>query len=162
MSRINATIKLEEIDAYIKEKHVSPRGLTLDEADVLRKWVYEIVDVIRLNWPVRTGASQMAWAAYTKLGPGIEIILTNSRYYSSWVTRKGTPTVAEAGEGAAWWRSLVPRVWRAAKPITFRELKEAIDKTEEQFALAQQQAGPAEPLTPAQKRVRMIELFHRR
>lgn len=162
MSRINTTIKLEEIDAYIKEKHGTPRGLTLAESDVLRKWTNEIVDVIKLNWPVRTGTSRAAWSAYTKPGPGIEIIITNSMYYSSWVTRKGTPTVAVAGEGAAWWRKLVPRVWRAAKPITFKELKKAIDKTEAEFALAQKQAEPNVPLTDAQKRVRMIELFHRR
>ena len=78
MSRINTTIKLEEIDAYIKEKHGTPRGLTLAESDVLRKWTNEIVDVIKLNWPVRTGTSRAAWSAYTKPGPGIEIIITNS------------------------------------------------------------------------------------
>jgi len=156
MSRINVTIKMPEMDQFLLKAHGTERALVPDETSALTIMGNDMLAVVKQNWPVATGTSRGAWSFYVNPSPGqLAFVFVNSVWYSSWITRKGERTVADGGEPL--FRRLLPSVWRAAKPKTFRLLREAIERTEKQFAAA----VPVIPTKQRAKRLSFIELLQR-
>jgi len=147
MSMINVVISMPEIDAYIKKVHGEPRNLNPREIQVITQQSQAQLRVIRRNWPVRTGASRAAWSASVLPTMGaIKLILENTMYYSSWITKKGQRPVAK--NGTPWYVPLTSQVWNANKPRLFRLLKEEIDRTERELAQASLAQTPPTLLKP--------------
>lgn len=143
MSKIEVTIAMPDINRYIQKVAGERRPLTPRETMVLTKQAQAMLRVIKLNWPVDTGSSRGAWSVYINPSPNsVAIIFENPMWYSSWVTEKTKPTVAEAGQTAALYRKLIPAVWKAAKPKTIRLMKEAITKTQKQLEAGQAANAP--------------------
>ena len=141
MSSITAEARLPEINAYILKVHGEKRALTPKETDVIFEEGNAQLRVIRRNWPVRTGTSRAGWSFRVQGSPGMAaIVFTNPVYYSSWITRKTQTTVREGGK--AWYKVLLPQVFKANRPRLVRRLKAAIDKTERQLQAATEQGVP--------------------
>lgn len=133
MSRVEVDVKIPELDAYIKQVHGKARALTPAESKVLTREAQAQLRVIKLNWPVRTGASRAAWRVRVKGRPGaIGLQFSNRMHYASYVTPKGATPVAAGG--VAWYKTLLLNVTKANKPRLIRLMREAIDKTELQLA----------------------------
>lgn len=154
MSRIDVTIKLTDMIAYLRKKHGDDRPLTPKEVAALRVMGNDMLRVIKQNWPVDTGTSRGAWSYSINPSPrSIAFVFTNRAWYSSWITRRGERPVKDGGSPL--FRRLLPAVWNAAKPKTFRLLREAIDKTE--LALN----PPPLPLLQPKRNLSLIELLQR-
>jgi hypothetical protein len=154
MSRIDVTIKMPDMIAYLRKQHGSDRPLTPKEVAALRVMGNEMLRVIKQNWPVDTGTSRGAWSYYVNPSPrAIAFVFTNRVWYSSWITKRGERTVKDGG--APLFRRLLTAVWNAGKPKTFRLLREAIDKTE--LALN----PPPLTLIQPKRNLSLIELLQR-
>ena len=133
MSQIEVIISMPEIDNYIKKVHGKARNLNPREIQVITQQSQAQLRVIRRNWPVRTGASRASWSASVLPTMGaVKLIIENTMYYSSWITKKGQKPVSQGG--SPWYQTLVSQVWNANKPRLFRLLKEQIDVTERELA----------------------------
>jgi hypothetical protein len=148
--RIRATAKLPEIDAYIRKANKGSRGLVPSESMILTQEANAQIRVIKMNWPVETGTSRAGWSYFIKGNPGqVAIVFENPVFYSAWIVRKGSHSVAAGGE--PWFHKLLPAVWNAGKPRLIARLKEQVDKTQKEIEAlkaqgfsqkaAQQQAG---------------------
>ena len=148
--RIRATAKLPEIDAYIRKVNGRARALVPSESMVITQEANAQLRVIKMNWPVRTGTSRAGWSYYITGNPGqVAVVYENPVYYSAWIVRKGSHSVAAGGE--PWFLKLMPQVWNAGKPRLIKRLKAQIDKTQKEIEAlkaqglsqrqAQQQAG---------------------
>lgn len=133
MSRVEVNVKIPELDAYIKQVHGKARALTPAESKVLTREAQAQLRVIKLNWPVNTGASRAAWRVRVIGRPGaIGLRFNNRMHYASWVTPKGATPVSSGG--VPWFKTLLTEVTTANKPRLIRLMREAIDKTELQLA----------------------------
>jgi len=148
--KIRATAKLPEIDAYIRKVNKGSRALVPSESMILTQEANAQMRVIKMNWPVRTGTSRAGWSYFLKGNPGqVAIVFENPVFYSAWIVRKGSHSVAAGGE--PWFHKLLPKVWNAGKPRLVSRLKAQIDKTQKEIEAlkaqgltqrqAQQQAG---------------------
>ena len=130
--RIRATAKLPEIDAYIRKMNKGSRALVPTESVILTQEANAQLRVIKMNWPVETGTSRAAWAYQIRGNPGqVAIIFENTVYYSAWIVKKGSHSVAAGGE--PWFKKLLPAVWNAGKPRLTSRLKVQIDKTQKEI-----------------------------
>lgn len=136
--RIRATAKLPEIDAYIRKVNKTSRPLSPTEVQVMRQEGAAQLRVIKMNWPVETGTSRAGWSQSVigRMGQ-VAIVFENPVFYSGWIVRKGSHSVAAGGE--PWFHKLLPVVWKAGKPRLVARLKREIDKTQKEIAKLQEQ-----------------------
>ena len=148
MSRVEVNVTIPELDAYIKKVHGKARALTPAESKVLTREAQAQLRVIKLNWPVNTGASRAAWRVRVKGRPGaIGLQFSNRMHYASYITPRGVTPVKDGGE--PWFKTLLTEVTKTNKPRLIRLMREAIDKTE--LALA----GGGTTRTVGQQRVQL-------
>jgi len=129
MAGLEVRLRLPEIDKHIASKGGPSRNVSAVEIALLSRWVQKMVSVVRLNWPVDTGASRAAWSGYVVPQRGnLHIVLTNDMVYTEFITTKGTATVSEGG--TAWYKALMVQIWDTAKPNIIREVNALVDKGE--------------------------------
>ena len=164
--KIRATAKLPEIDAYIRKVNKGSRALVPTESMILTQEANAQMRVIKMNWPVRTGTSRAGWSYFLKGNPRqVAIVFENPVYYSAWIVRKGSHSVAAGGE--PWFHKLLPQVWNAGKPRLVSRLKAQIDETQKEIEAlkaqgmtqrqAQQNAGLGRAFTEVKSTVRRRE-----
>ena len=93
--RIRATAKLPEIDAYIRKVNKTSRPLSPTEVQVMRQEGAAQLRVIKMNWQVETGTSRAGWtqSVIGRMGQ-VAIVFENPVYYSGWIVRRGSHSVA--------------------------------------------------------------------
>ena len=138
--RIRATAKLPEIDAYIRKVNKGPRPLRPREVQVMQREAFAQLRVIKMNWPVETGTSRAGWrqSVIGRMGQ-VAIVFENPIFYSAWIVRKGSHSVAAGGE--PWFQKLLPTVWKAGKPRLIAGLKKEIDRTQKEITKLEEQGA---------------------
>ena len=118
-------IRLRSIEEHIRTRHGKDRKPTPTERFVIRAFVEDVVEYIKLRWPVDTGTSRDRWTYEMLFNAGeLVIVIENPMFYAEYVhNRGGTP------EDPLWSR-LVPEAWNAYKVQMLQALRAEIDKTE--------------------------------
>lgn len=129
MAGVEQPILLPSIEAYIVERHGSPRGLSADEIELLGELADGIVEQIADGWPVDTSTSRDTWEAFVEEDP-LGFTIVNDTDYVEWVHLAGTDPEPPL------WETLIPDVWEANRDAVVDAMRRAIDITEADIVAA--------------------------
>ena len=131
MGEVSAEIKLQSIDRFIKRKHGSYRGLTIQESNILNQYISDMTLAIESQWPILTGYSIVRWTWRNESIVGDTIFyLENKAGYADWVHPKGVKRSNWRWLGRALWQDLLPEVFNEFKTGLIADLKKEIERTE--------------------------------
>lgn len=140
MARIEVTMPLPMVDAYLLRKHGSPRSLTAEESDILWEYGADMERYVVDRWPVDTGTSRDMFSFTVSGQPGtISITFANPMFYAEYVHLAGSPSIAEGGTPL--YAELFPEARDVYRDRLVQELEAAIDQTEEEIARASVDRG---------------------